>query len=195
MKSFVVLLIASTVQASVVCNKQLAEFACPGYPQAFEAWLNKENESLLILRSWPLFFQDVERSIEYLSTLLIPGRGNRLNTIDEPMRSAVRRSLIALEILSESGLMDEMKQRISAFYITRHFFNARYVMFSSDLHRAMTLQMMLPRSKPVWDSMKIIATEYLGSEKQDLISLVRKVIEIAVKEKPKWYSILFSLYR
>lgn len=182
---FISIIAHAAVSGSTVATVSLATYVSPSSETLFSDWLGKLEVSNPDLRA-EIKEEDIEVSLEVLSSFLIPDIATRLSPMKEPLRSALRRSMISLEVVSQLGLLAPIGGN---FYVTRFFTRGSVVVsYFSETNLSMTLQMVLPRCRPAWESLKIIARD----SSLDIRLLMDKVVRLAIKEQPDWYTKLFS---
>jgi hypothetical protein len=182
---FISIIAHAAVSGSTVATPSLATYVSPSSETLFSDWLGKLEVSNPDLRA-EIKEEDIEESLEVLSSFLIPDIATRLSTVKEPLRSALRRSMISLEVVSQLGLLTPIGGN---FYVTRFFTRGSVIVsYFSETNLSMTLQMVLPHCRPAWESLKIIARD----SSLDIRLLMDKVVRLAIKEQPDWYTKLFS---
>jgi hypothetical protein len=190
MKKLLICIIThATVSSSSVASASLAAYVTPSSESLFSDWLGKLEVSNPDLRA-EIKEENIERSIEVLSSFLIPHITSRLSPVKEPLRSALRRAMMSLEVVSQLGMLVPIGESLNNFYVTRFFNRGSGVVVSyfSETNLSMTLRMVLPRCRPAWESLKIIARD----SSLDIRVLTDKVVRLAIKEQPDWYTKLFS---
>ena len=187
MKRYIVLVLLAISGESSSAPKSLPEYVSPADKSLFDQWLGQLEETDRDLRE-SISEGNVLLSVTVLGSRLIPAN-DELRALREPLRSAVTRSMIVVEVASQLGLIESVPR---SFFVTLGYFSARGGVFSRESSRVMTILMVLPRSKVVWASLKSIAAE-TEDRAISVVSLAEAVAKLAFRVKPQWYTKMFSL--